>query len=155
LAERRHRQGWSFSIPAARLDDTQLQQNAEKHDISLDILLAEDDSDIAELVVMMLVERGMRVTRVENGALAVAALSEGSFDIVLMDIHMPVMTGYEAIEKLREMGNVTPIIIMSASAIDADRERAQRLGCTAYLVKPVDVDDIVGIAGQVLAKESL
>jgi len=141
-----------FSIPAAHVDDTELVSAENEADVALNILLAEDDSDIAELVVMMLVERGMRVTRVENGALAVAALNEDDFDIVLMDIHMPVMTGYEAIEKLKAQGNDTPIIIMSASAIEADRERAQRLGCSAYLVKPVDIDDIIGIAGQVLAR---
>lgn len=142
-----------FSIPAAVLDGSELVGNeAANESPSLNILLAEDDSDIAELVVMMLVERGMRVTRVENGALAIQALKEDTYDFVLMDIHMPIMTGYEAMKQLREQGDKTPIIVMSASAVDADREKAERLGCTAYLVKPVDVDDIIGIAGQVLAE---
>lgn len=142
----------TFSIPAARLDGADSGQTNDERDVSINVLLAEDDTDIAELVVLMLVERGMRVTRVENGALAVAALNESSYDIVLMDIHMPVMTGYEAIEKLRDEGNDTPIIIMSASAVEADREKAESLGCNAYLIKPVDIDDIIGIAEQVLAR---
>lgn len=117
----------------------------------LNVLLAEDDTDIADLVCMMLIEKGILVERVENGAQAVEALSTKHFDLVLMDIHMPVMSGYEALAELKAIGNPTPVVIMSASAVDADRNRAIDLGCRAYLVKPVDIDDIIGIAGQVIS----
>lgn len=117
----------------------------------LSILLAEDDTDIADLVCMMLMEKGILVERVENGAQAVEALSAKHYDLVLMDIHMPVMSGYEALAELKAQGDLTPVVVMSASAVDADRERAIDLGCRAYLVKPVDIDDIIGIAGQVIS----
>lgn len=114
------------------------------------ILLAEDDSDISDLVSMMLNEKGVLVDQVENGAQAVEAASAKKYDLILMDIHMPVMTGYEALAELKSLKNPTPVVIMSASAIDSDRQLALDLGCTAYLVKPIDIDDIIGIAGQVI-----
>jgi signal transduction histidine kinase len=117
---------------------------------SLSILLAEDDADIADLVCMMLIEKDILVDHVENGAQAIEALSAKHYDLVLMDIHMPIMSGYEALAELKEQGNPTPVVVMSASSVDADRSRAIDLGCRAYLVKPVDIDDIIGIVDQVI-----
>jgi signal transduction histidine kinase len=116
------------------------------------ILLAEDDSDIADLVSLMLCERGIMVTHVENGALAIDAMRDNQFDMVLMDIHMPVMTGYEAMHELQVGGNTTPVVVMSASALDNDRSRAEQLGCAGYVVKPVDADDLLAIAAAVVDK---
>ena len=115
---------------------------------NLSVLLAEDDSDIADLITLMLMEKGVSVTHVANGALAVDAVTGNEFDLVLMDLHMPIMTGYQAIERLRELGNQTPVIVMSASALDNDREQAKISGCDGYLIKPVDVDDILALAQQ-------
>lgn len=114
------------------------------------VLLAEDDSDIADLVVMMMSERGVDITHVENGALALESMSEQSFDLVLMDINMPVMTGYEALEQLQKDNSKTPVVIMSASTVDADRAKAEFLGCYDYLVKPVDVNDILQIMNGII-----
>ena len=118
---------------------------------SLRILLAEDDTDIADLVCMMLLEKGIDVERVENGLQALEALNNNRYDLVLMDIHMPIMSGYEALGELKARGDTTPVVVMSASAVDADRTKAIDLGCRAYLLKPVDIDDIIGIAGQVIS----
>ena len=116
----------------------------------ISILLAEDDYDIAQLVVLMLEEANADVTHVENGELALQAVHRQDFDLVLMDINMPRMNGYEAIEILREEGNNIPIIVMTASTIDADKQRAEELHCDGYLIKPVAVEDIVALAEQVL-----
>ena len=129
--------------PANSLDDIPVQP--------LKILLAEDDSDIADLVCLMLGERGIDVQCVENGALAIEAVVQGTFDLILMDIHMPIMSGYDALAELRARGDNTPVVVMSASAVDADKAKAIDLGCRGYLVKPVDVDDIIGMAGQVIS----
>lgn len=140
-----------FSMPAPVIEPQLVVDQQVNHAPTfLRVLLAEDDSDIADLMVMLLQEQGIDVTRVANGALAVDALQEASFDIVLMDIHMPIMTGYEAIDELNKQGNTTPIIVMSASAVEDDQNRAQELGCAAYLVKPVDVQEIVSIASAVI-----
>ncbi len=141
----------TFSMPAPLIEpQLAVEQQLSVNLTELRVLLAEDDSDIADLVVMLLEEQGVNVRRVVNGALAVAALQEADFDIVLMDIHMPIMTGYEAIEELNKQGNTTPIIVMSASAVEDDQERAKGLGCAAYLVKPVDVQEILSIASMVI-----
>jgi len=142
---------FSLPMPVAPEGETNLDHSSDP-EFALKLLLVEDDSDIADLVCMMLNERGIDVTHVGNGALALDALCEEKFDIVLMDIHMPVMSGYDAIKELRTRGDKTPIVVMSASAMEADREKAELLGCQAYLVKPVDVDDILGIADAVLSR---
>lgn len=144
-----------FSMPAPIVDlvaVAEVEANIESGELR--VLLAEDDSDIADLVVMMLSEQGMNVTRVPNGALAVESISNHHYDIVLMDIHMPIMTGYEAIEVLNEQGCDTPIVVMSASAIESDQQRAMELGCAAYLVKPVDVHEIISIAQTIVEQEN-
>jgi len=119
----------------------------------ISILLAEDDSDISMLVCLLLEQAGAKVTCVENGQQAVDELSRQAHghDLVLMDINMPIMTGYEAIQILRSKGNDVPIVVMTASAIDADRSQAELLGCDAYLVKPIDVTDVIKVADQLLA----
>lgn len=142
----------SFQMPAPVVLSDEPANSLEGIPVEpLNILLAEDDNDIADLVCMMLIEKGIEVERVENGAQAIEALSNKHYDLVLMDIHMPVMSGYEALAELKRQGNQTPVVVMSASAVDADRARAIDLGCRAYLVKPVDIDDIIGIAGQVIS----
>lgn len=112
------------------------------------ILLAEDDQDIADLVCLLLQQHGVSVSHVLNGALAVEKVAEETFDLILMDVHMPVLTGYQAVGAIRQSGVTTPIVIMTASAIEADKAKAQALGCDAYLVKPVDVQDILQIASE-------
>ena len=129
------------------------QQRSTKFSSPISILLAEDDADISLLVSLLLEQADAKVTAVENGQQAVDALSKAGhgFDLVLMDINMPIMNGYEAIDSLRISGNAVPIVVMTASAIDADRSRAELLGCDAYLVKPIDVSDVINVADQVLA----
>jgi len=144
-----------FALPMAVVSDDEVEVSLEAPNVTasaLRLLLVEDDSDIADLVIMMLSEKGVEVTHVQNGALALDAMSEDTFDLVLMDIHMPIMTGYEAISELRKRGDTTPVVVMSASSVDADREKAEALGCQAYLVKPVDINDILEIANVVLSE---
>jgi len=141
----------SFTLPAPILpSDQACVENAILSKVSLNVLLAEDDRDIADLVTMMLIERGIEVTHVANGALAVDAIQKEAFDLVLMDIHMPIMTGYEAIAELNKIKSQTPIVVMSASATEADQQKASELGCAAYLIKPVDIEEIVSIAKTVI-----
>jgi CheY-like chemotaxis protein len=66
-----------------------------------------------------------------------------------MDIHMPVMTGYETLAALQQANNLTPVVIMSASTVEAGRMKAESLGCYDYLIKPVDVDDVIEMMNHV------
>ncbi len=140
-----------FSMPApVQVVQEQLNDEQKVLNRNLRLLLAEDDTDIADLVIMLLTEAGVEVERVVNGALAIEALQKSSYDMVLMDIHMPIMTGYEAITEINRLGIKTPIVVMSASSAEADQQNAAQLGCAAYLVKPVSVGEILSIADTVL-----
>ena len=142
----------SFDLlaPLVAIEATELNVIDKSPIKSLSILLAEDDEDIALLVKLMLEQNGMRVSLVANGALAVNELNVHQFDIVFMDLHMPVLDGYSAIKIIRDSGNKVPIVIMTASAMEADRSRAEDLGCDGYLVKPVDISDLLSMTSQLV-----
>ena len=101
---------------------------------------------------LMLKDWNIDVTHVVNGALAVEAVQSHNFDLIIMDIHMPVMSGYEAVLELNRIGSTIPVIVMSASAVEADQKRAAELGCSAYLTKPVDVQEIIETADILLSQ---
>ncbi len=109
----------------------------------LRVLVAEDDA-VSRLACRQLLRRlGHVVTDVANGALALAALAEADFDLVVMDLQMPVMDGLEAIEAIRDEARFggkasVPIVVMTACAFTEDRDRCMAAGADAYLSKPVE-----------------
>jgi PAS domain S-box-containing protein len=104
----------------------------------LRILLAEDGPDNQLFIRTVLGKAGADVTVVDNGLEAIRAASEETFDLVLMDIQMPRMDGYQATARLRDMGLVTPIVALTAHAMSGDRQRCIDAGCTEHLAKPID-----------------
>ena len=145
-----------FEIPAPSISEQEqaitLATKPAQED--LQILLAEDDNDIADITVVLLEQSGVTVKRVENGALAVAQCIENEFDLVLMDLHMPILDGYQAIKQIRQQDKKVPILVMSATPIEAAGEQALDLQCDGYLVKPVDVADVLSIANTLVADRS-
>ena len=109
----------------------------------LDILLVEDNIINQKLALALLENNGHKVTLACNGAEAVALFKQGEFDLVLMDIQMPVMDGFEATVKIRDFestestGSETPIIALTAYASSADRERCLAVGMNEYISKPI------------------
>jgi CheY-like chemotaxis protein len=102
-----------------------------------------------KLVTRLLEKRGHRVTAVENGreaVMAIAAAANAPFDVVLMDVQMPVMGGFEATAAIRQQEGErrrTPIVALTAHAMQGDRERCLGAGMDAYLSKPIDVDQLL------------
>jgi signal transduction histidine kinase/CheY-like chemotaxis protein/HPt (histidine-containing phosphotransfer) domain-containing protein len=102
------------------------------------ILLAEDNVDNQNLFRIFLGRLGADVSIVDNGALAVEEALQGAYDLVLMDMQMPVMDGLEATRKLRECDYRGPVVALTANAMKEDIEKCLAAGCDAFLSKPVD-----------------
>ena len=99
------------------------------------ILVAEDNDSNYSLVRHIL--RNYDLTRVDNGVDAVEKIRSEKFNLVLMDMKMPVMGGLEATRKIREFNADVPIVALTANAFDSDRASAIDAGCNAFLAKPL------------------
>ncbi len=107
----------------------------------LRVLLAEDNAVNQRLVVKLMEKHGHSLVAVNNGVEALDALERGTFDVVLMDVQMPEMGGFEATARIRERekstGQHVPVIAMTAHALKGDRERCLEAGMDAYVSKPI------------------
>ena len=124
----------------------------------LSILLAEDNRVNQRLAVRLLETRGHRVVVADNGRLAVAALDAQAFDLVLMDVQMPEMDGFEATAAIRvrerDRGGRIPIIAMTAHAMKGDRERCLQSGMDEYIAKPIQAAELCELIERVLANHT-
>lgn len=102
------------------------------------ILLADDSPINRKLGRSLLQEAGHQVDTVADGGAAVESASQKPYDLILMDIHMPVMDGFAATRKLRKNGCNVPIVALTGNAFSKDREECLRAGMDAHLVKPID-----------------
>ncbi|MCH7729374.1 MAG: response regulator, partial [Planctomycetes bacterium] len=114
----------------------------------LRILLAEDNFINQKLALGLLEPEGHEVTVVTNGAEAVQAVMSNDFDLVLMDVQMPELDGFDATRQIREHEKQTsthlPIIAMTAHAMKGDRERCLEAGMDDYLAKPIRITELFG-----------
>ncbi|EAQ79968.1 PAS domain-containing hybrid sensor histidine kinase/response regulator [Blastopirellula marina] len=109
------------------------------------VLVAEDGPINRLLVENMLAPLGFELTFVEDGQMALQRFEESRFDVILMDMQMPVLDGYAASERLRATGCEVPIIAMTAHAMASDRRKCLDSGCNDYISKPVMLEQMLAI----------
>ncbi len=117
------------------------------------VLVVDDGDENRELVTLVLEEAGLQVDGAENGKVGLDMGRDGNYDVILMDIQMPVMDGYEATTALRQAGVETPIFALTANAMKGFEEKCLAAGCTGYLTKPVDIDLLLDTLGELLGGE--
>ena len=120
--------------------------------VALQVLLAEDNLVNQRLAIRLIEKRSHRVVVANNGREVLAALEKESFDLVLMDVQMPGLDGFEATAAIREKekqrcGGHLPIVAMTAHAIKGDRERCLAAGMDDYLAKPLRVQELNDLLG--------
>lgn len=118
------------------------------------ILVAEDERDIRDLIVFTLQISGFNVIQAPNGEEAVKKATEVKPDLILLDVRMPKMTGYEACEMLKEQEDTKdiPIVFLSAKGQETEISTGLELGAEDYFLKPFTPDDLIQQVNKILAK---
>lgn len=119
------------------------------------ILIAEDERDIRELIEFTLtIMAGHQVVKASNGAEAVELATKVMPDLIMMDVRMPRMTGYEACIEMKKIDGVKdiPVVFLSAKGQDSELESGFNAGAYDYILKPFAPDDLVKRVGEVLHK---
>ena len=142
-------------IPAAEVASPTLQHaktlQAALPPLSGRVLVAEDIGHLRSLVELYMRKLGVECRTVGNGFEAVEAALSAEFDVLLMDLEMPVMDGFEAVRVLRERGYQRPIIALTAHQDPLEVERAKREGCNGVLSKPITLERLCGVLEPLLA----
>jgi CheY-like chemotaxis protein/HPt (histidine-containing phosphotransfer) domain-containing protein len=115
---------------------------------ALDLLLVEDNAINQKLAIALLERWGHRVTVAENGQVALDWVSKHTFDVILMDMMMPVMDGLEATRRIRALQTEAakvPIVAMTANAMESDRERCMQAGMDDYISKPIKAQELLAL----------
>ncbi|MBE0506849.1 MAG: response regulator [Marinospirillum sp.] len=150
-----HQQGACFSFQLALPRCNAVQQATLKSSRSTQILplsrltgrvlLVEDNLINQEVAQAQLAELGLEVILAENGVQALQLLQQQTFDLVLMDIQMPVMDGYEATQQLRSQGYKLPVIALTAAAMLEDQQKALACGMNDHLAKPINTHELQNV----------
>lgn len=121
----------------------------------LKILIAEDDQELRQLFSHVLMKNGYQVTGVSNGQEALKELDSDYYDLIISDIMMPVVDGYELVRQLRADGNQTPVMMITARDAFDDMRQGFQSGSDDYLVKPVNVNEMVLRVGALLRRSQM
>jgi PAS domain S-box-containing protein len=117
---------------------------------ALRLLLVEDNAVNQRVATMLLAKLGYQVRLAENGAQALSALAEQAYDVILMDMEMPVMDGCEATRRIRETAEAARpwIVALTANAMNSDRQRALAAGMNDFVTKPIRLTDLSAALGR-------
>jgi CheY-like chemotaxis protein/HPt (histidine-containing phosphotransfer) domain-containing protein len=114
------------------------------------VLVVDDGPENRELIALVLAEHGLWIDEAENGQVALDRMAAETYDLVLMDMQMPVMDGYTATRAIRARGLQVPVVALTANAMKGYEEEVLAAGCTVYLTKPVDIDALLQQVAQLL-----
>jgi DNA-binding response OmpR family regulator len=115
------------------------------------VLIVDDEPDILVMLRVNLEAEGYQTALAADGATALRRIAEERPDVILLDVMMPVMDGWGVLEKLADDVFVHRVIVVSAKSSERDITRALELGASAYLTKPFDPDELIGVVGRVLS----
>ncbi|MBR4079674.1 MAG: response regulator transcription factor [Christensenellaceae bacterium] len=121
----------------------------------LKILIVEDDRELRRLFAHVLIKNGYTVKEVANGQEAMDVLSGDYYDLIISDIMMPVMDGYEFVRQLRVSGNNTPVMMITAKDAFDDMRMGFLSGSDDYMIKPVNVNEMVLRVGALLRRAQM
>ena len=121
----------------------------------LKILIVEDDRELRQLFAHVLIKNGYRADGVSNGREALDAMEKDYYDLIISDIMMPVMDGYELVRTLRAAGNTTPVLMFTAKDAFDDMKMGFLSGTDDYMVKPVNVNEMVLRVGALLRRAQM
>jgi two-component system, sensor histidine kinase len=107
------------------------------------ILVVDDAADNQLLIKLMLSKFGVQVSLADNGAEGVDLATQEKFDLILMDLQMPIMDGYAATRELRKRGNSVPIVALTAHVMKSYLDACKTAGCSDVLTKPIDQDTLL------------
>lgn len=151
---------FTITIPFDIAREEDVPKNISSENFNMDgrkILLVEDNALNTEIAKAILTDMGALVTEVSNGKLALEKFEsspEGCFDLILMDIMMPEMNGYEATRAIRALprddAKLVPIVAMSANAFEEDRQHCLEAGMNAHLAKPINIQDLTKELAKIL-----
>lgn len=119
------------------------------------VLVAEDVEPNQKLISLCLRRIGAEAEIAENGQVAVEKASTGKFDLVLMDMQMPVMDGIQAVEKLRRQNYTGPILALTANVMEEDKKRYQAIGCDGFIAKPLQREEFNRMVSAFLPKSKV
>jgi CheY-like chemotaxis protein len=119
------------------------------------VLIAEDAADIRSILARLMQQSGYRVIETKNGQEALASLQNEWPDVVLLDLSMPVVDGWETLSAIRALpgGDQLPIVAVTAHAMVGDREAVLSHGFDAYIMKPLDLRGLVNMVQQLLQNQ--
>ena len=121
----------------------------------LKILIAEDDQELSQLFAHVLAKNGYLAKGVSNGKEALEAMEHDYFDLLISDIMMPKMDGYELVRQMRERGNQTPVMMITARDAFDDMRQGFLSGTDDYMVKPINVNEMVLRIGALLRRSQM
>jgi CheY-like chemotaxis protein len=130
---------------------------AERESLGTRVMVVEDQPDIRRLIEYFIADAGCSVTSFDSGEAALNAIEQGrdAFDVILMDIHMPRLDGYETTRKLRALGFTKPIVAVTAGAMASDEANCLAAGCSDYVSKPIDRAKLLGVIARVAKRRQV